>query len=140
MNTLKKITLTVGGLAALALGGSAIANATSGSGNEKSDAPDTVVAGTAASKAGDAALTAVGGGKVVSVEGTDEGGPAVYEVKVDNAGKVTEVQVDKAFSVTSQKADDKGESQDKGDGDGETADDQNGAQDKGDGDGETNDG
>jgi hypothetical protein len=140
MNPIKKVSLTIAGLVALALGGGAIANATSGGDTEKNDGPDAAVTGSAASKAGSAALAAVGSGKVVSVEGSDEGG-SKYEVKVDSAGKITEVQLDKGFTVTSQKADDdQAESNDKGDGDGETNDDAQGHEDKGDGDGETNDG
>src|SRR4051812_7363928 len=139
MNKIKKVTMGLAALAALALGGATLANATGGGSSEKSDAPDAKVTGTDASRAGDAALKAVGAGKVVSVEGTDEGVPAVYEVKVDDAGKVTEVQVDKAFGVVGQKADDdQGDATDRGAGDGETGDDAQGHQDQGDGDGETN--
>ncbi len=107
-------------LPALALGGSAIAGATSGgtTTTEKTDGPDAALTGAPAGKAGKAATDAVGGGKVVSVENTDEGGPAVYEVKVADGGKVTEVQVSKDFAVTSKKADDDQgtDAQDKGDG------------------------
>lgn len=121
--------MTVGALAALALGGAVIANATGGGSSssantEPHDSADQAVTGSAATNAGAAARTAVGGGKVVSVEGTDEGGAAVYEVKIDSSGKVTEVQLDKSFGVVAQKADDdKSESKDTGEGDGETNDD-----------------
>lgn len=144
MNQIKKVLMSIAALGALGLGGAAIADATSSGSTAKSDAPDTQIQGTDASRAGAAAVKAAGGGKVVSVEGTDEGGTAVYEVKVDNAGKITEVQLDKAFGVTAQKADDdKAESKDTGDGDGETNDDAagqaKGQHDAGDGDGETQD-
>jgi hypothetical protein len=139
MHKTKKALMGLAALAALALGGSAIAAATSGGGGtEKADGPDKALTGAPADKAGRAATDAVGGGRVVAVENSDEGGPAVYEVKVDKAGTTTEVQVSKVFTVTSKKADDgQGDAQDKGDGDGEKADDGQGdAQDKGDGDGE----
>ena len=123
MNKIKKVILGIAALAALALGGATLAGATGG-GTEKADAPDEQIQGADATRAGDAAVSAVGAGKVLSVEGSDEGGAAVYEVKVGNAGKVTEVQVDKAFDVTAQKPDDDAsEGGDEGDGDGETADD-----------------
>ena len=123
MHKIKKVLITITALGALALGGAALANATGG-GSAKNDGPDQKVAGSDAAKAGAAARSAVGGGRVVSVEGSDEGAPAIYEVKVDNGGQLTEVQVDKAFNVTSQKADDdQAESQDTGDGDAETSDD-----------------
>jgi uncharacterized membrane protein YkoI len=123
MSTLKKVLAGLAALAALALGGAAIAGATSG-GDEQSDAPDVAVSGADASSAGDAARAALGGGKVVSVEGSDEGGAAVYEVKVDQNGKVTEIQLDEGFSVVARQADDdQPGSHDQGDGDGEADDD-----------------
>jgi len=143
MHKTKKTLMGLAALAALALGGSAIAGATGGgtTTTEKADGPDAPLTGAPAEKAGKAATDAVGGGgRVVAVENTDEGGPAVYEVKVADGGKVTEVQVSKDFAVTSKKADDDQgtDAQDKGDGDGEKADDGPGAhgQDKGDGDGD----
>lgn len=141
MNSPKKVLTGIAALAALGLGGSAIAgaaNTTNGDGDgEKADGPDQVLTGSAFQRAGAAATRAVGGGRVVSVESSDEGGPAVYEVKVDKAGTITEVQVSRDYAVTGQKADDDAAgSQDKGDGDGEHADDAAGKQDKGDGDGE----
>lgn len=63
----------------------------------------------------------MGGGRVVSVERSDEGGRATYEVKVAKAGALTEVQVAGDYTVTGQQADD--DAQEDGDGDGETADD-----------------
>jgi len=121
MIKLKKFAMGLAALAALALGGAAIAGATSGGkdGSSGSDAPDTQVAAPAAKAAGDAAVKAVGGGRVVSVETTDEDSPAVYEVKVADGAKVWEVQVDKSYAVTAQKADDEGTGGDSGDGDGE---------------------
>ena len=125
MQKIKKVLMGVAALAALALGGAAIANATGG--GESSDAPDQAVTGTASQKAGGAARQAVGGGTVVSVERSDEG-DSTYEVKVANGGKVHEVQVDDAYHATGQKLDDdqpgaQHEQGDQGDGDGETNDD-----------------
>jgi uncharacterized membrane protein YkoI len=119
MNKVKKVLAGIAALAALALGGAAIANATGGDG---SDQPDVAVSGSTASQAGDAARSALGGGDVVSVESSDEGGAAVYEVKVKQDGKVTEVQLDKSFAVTAQKPDDDAH-ESGGAGDGETDDD-----------------
>ncbi len=141
MHSLKKLSMGLAALAALALGGSAIAGAANNGGDAQKagDGPDEALTGTPARNAGKAATKAVGGGRVVSVEKTDEGGPAVYEVKVDEAAKITEVQVTKDYAVSSQKADDDAsDKQDRGDGDGEKADDAQGAdkQDRGDGDGE----
>jgi uncharacterized membrane protein YkoI len=123
MKTTKKLLMALAALAALAFGGAAIANATGangdGDGETNDDGPDaTLVHSSAGDRAAGAATTSLGGGKVVSVEKSDEGGAAVYEVKVDQGGKITEVQVGKDFAVTSKKADD-----DQGDGDGETNDD-----------------
>jgi hypothetical protein len=110
MHSIKKILLGIGAFAALALGGAALAGATGsngdGDGEKADDGPDKVLTGTAATKAGDAATSSLGGGKTLSVENSDEGGPAVYEVKVDKAGKTHEVQVSKDFQVTGSKLDD----------------------------------
>lgn len=143
MQAVKKILMGVAALGALAFGGAQIAGAAGGSSSSSDsaadhrDAPDKPVTGSAASSASTAATKAVGGGTVKEVERSDEGGKAAYEVKVDKAGKLTEVTLGQDFSVLSQKADDdQAEHQDEGDGDGENpADDVNGA-DAGDGDGE----
>jgi hypothetical protein len=134
MNSFKKLLMTLAALAALAVGAAAIANATnsgSGSGNNAAaeretndDGADASLVGTsAADKAAKAATDKLGGGKVVSVEKSDEGAPAVYEVKVDKAGTVTEVQVSASYNVTATKADDDEHASDQGDGDGESNDD-----------------
>jgi hypothetical protein len=143
----KKVAAGVAALAALAAGGAAIAGATGGGAeeNDGSDAPDQVVTGVQAQKAGKAAAREVGGGSVRSIERSDEDGNAYYEVKVvDEKGNVQEVQVDRGFNATGSKPDDDAQEagdnvDDNGDGDGETADDQNGYEDDGDGDGETAD-
>jgi hypothetical protein len=84
---------------------------------------DDVVTGAAAGKASAAAVKAVGGGTAKSVEKADEGGKAVYEVKVDKSGTITEVTLGSDYSVVGQQADDDQGHQDQGDGDGETQDD-----------------
>jgi hypothetical protein len=103
MKMLKKVLMGVAALAAFAAGGAAIANATAGS---SSDPPDAAVTGADATRAGASATKALGGGDVVSVERSDEGGGAVFEVKVRQAGTITEVQVDDGFGVTAQKPED----------------------------------
>jgi hypothetical protein len=125
MSTLKKFLMGFAAVAALALGGAALAGATAnngdGDGEKADDGPDAALTGAPAAKAGRAATAAVGGGKVVSVERSDEGG-SVYEVKVAKAGTTTEVQLDKAYAVTSQAADDDqghADERETGDGDGE---------------------
>jgi uncharacterized membrane protein YkoI len=132
MNSFKKLLMALAALAALAVGGAAIANAMNSASNNGTatqsethdDGADASLVGTsAADKAAKAAKDKLGGGTVVSVEKSDEGGPAVYEVKVDNAGTVTEVQVDGSYNVTATKADDDQHGADQGDGDGETNDD-----------------
>jgi hypothetical protein len=113
MTKLKKVLMGVAALAALALGGAAIAGATGG-GNDS----DAQLTGSAAGRAGAAAVKAVGGGTVQTIEASDESG-STYEVKVENAGKSYEVQLDKAFAVTKKSLDDDAA----GAGDGETNDD-----------------
>jgi len=125
MGKLKKVLMGVLAVAALGLGGAALAGATSGNGNGNDNPKGWVkmVSRADASQAGAAATKAVGGGQVVSVERSDEGGGAVYEVKVSHSGTVTEVNLDKAFAVTARQADDDHGATEKSDGDGETNDD-----------------
>jgi hypothetical protein len=109
MKTLKKLLMALAALAALAFGGATIANATNngdGDGETNDDGPDATLVGTpSGDRAAKAATADLGGGKVVSVEKSDEAG-STYEVKVDKAGSVTEVQVDKDYAVTATKPDD----------------------------------
>jgi hypothetical protein len=124
-NRLKKILAGVGVLAALGLGGAAIAAAQSESepndhGTEHGKATETEqnATGPDATRAGQAALQAVGGGKVLSVEKktpeqgaekSDSGESAkeraidqktVYAVQVQKTdGKTVDVALDGAFSV-----------------------------------------
>lgn len=139
MTRIKKLAMGIAALAALALGGSAIAGAQSNGGGGTSDTPDQAVTGAPAKRAGAAAVKAAGGGTVRSVERSDEGGTAAYEVKVRRAGKTIEVTETAGYAVVKQAADDdQGDESDRGDGDGETNDDQ-GAQGHDRGDGETDD-
>jgi uncharacterized membrane protein YkoI len=132
MNSFKKLLMALAALAALAVGGTTIANATNSASSNNAaaesetndDGADASLLGTfAGDKAAKAATDKLGGGKVVSVEKSDEGGPAVYEVKVDKAGTVTEVQVGDSYNVTATNADDDQHGSDQGDGDGESNDD-----------------
>jgi uncharacterized membrane protein YkoI len=108
MKRVRKTAIGVGAVAALGLAGGAIAGAAGGDTRAEGpgDAPDVVVTGDEAAKAGDAARGDVGGGRVTSVERTDEAAPAYYEVKVDDGGTVWEVQVSRDFAVTARKHDD----------------------------------
>lgn len=111
MQKIKKVTMGVAALAALAFGGAQIAGAASGSTagsstGEQSHGGDAAVTGAAAGKAKAAAIKAVGGGTAQDVR-TENEGSAIYEVEVVNGGKTTEVLLDKAFAVVKQQADDK---------------------------------
>ncbi len=108
MQAVKKILMGVAALGALAFGGAQIAGA-AGDGSSEGQHRDDVdkpVTGSAATSASSAAMKAVGGGTAKEVEHSDEGGKAVYEVKVDKAGKLIEVTLGSDFTVLSQKADD----------------------------------
>ncbi len=97
MDKLKKIAGAVAALAALALGGAAIAGATGGGG--ESDRGDGGGGLSAAVKkhAGDAALKAAGGGTVGQMERDGEKG-ATYEVEVNRSdGSQVDVRLDENF-------------------------------------------
>jgi uncharacterized membrane protein YkoI len=86
-----KIAAGFAALAALALGGAAIANATQGGGGKLTRAE--------ASKASAAALRATGGGKVQAYERDGEDG-ATYEVEVRKPdGSVVDVRLDANYGV-----------------------------------------
>ncbi len=81
MSRLKKIVAAVAALAALALGGAAIAGATGGGdGSERGDG-DGELSAAVEKQAGDAALKATGGGTLGQMERDGEKG-ATYEVEV----------------------------------------------------------
>ncbi len=95
----RRMTLIVAGvaaLAALALGGAAIAGATQG--DERDDAEQTLT-GAAAERASAAALKATGGGSVTELERDPEGG-RTYEVEVKKPnGATVDIDLDSAFKV-----------------------------------------
>lgn len=103
-NRLKKVLITVAALAALALGGSALAGAASNSSGEADDASKPIPAD-ARAQAEKAALTATGGGKVNESELDNENG-ATYEVEVAKTdGSQVDVRLDDRFKVVVVEAD-----------------------------------
>ena len=107
MKHFRKTTAGVAAIAALGLGGAAIAGAAGGDdGDDGEDGPDVVVTGAKADRASAAATQAMGGGTAKSVEESDEGGRAAYEVKVDKAGTIYEVQVASDYTVLRHERDD----------------------------------
>jgi uncharacterized membrane protein YkoI len=96
----------IAALAALALGGAAIANATMGDDGEP-------LSGTTLERASAAALKAAGGGRVTETEHDSEDG-ATYEVEVTKAdGSQVDVRLDGSFNVVVIE----GDREDTGDGD-----------------------
>jgi uncharacterized membrane protein YkoI len=94
MPTLKKTLLIVAALAALALGGAALAGAAPGS--KSTEEP---LRGAVAERATEAALAETGGGQVSESERDDENG-AAYEVEVTRAdGSQVDVRLDERFEV-----------------------------------------
>ena len=97
MSKLKKIVGAVAALAALALGGAAIAGATGG-GSERGDG-DGELSAAVEKQAGAAALKATGGGSLGQIERDGEKG-ATYEVEVRRAnGSHVDVRLDDGFRV-----------------------------------------
>src|SRR4051794_41978411 len=96
MTKLKKTLLLLAGLAALALGGAALAGASSGNDN---------LSGSTYDRAAKAALAETGGGKVTDTERDSENG-ATYEVEVtkDGGGQV-DVRLDDQFKVVAAEPD-----------------------------------
>jgi uncharacterized membrane protein YkoI len=94
---MKKVVLGVLALAALALGGAAIAGATGGD----DDGSERAITGTALDRASAAALQETGGGKVTGTEAGDEEG--AYEVEVTRPdGSQVDVHLDEGFDVLNQ--------------------------------------
>jgi uncharacterized membrane protein YkoI len=97
----KRTSMAVAGLVALALGGAAIAGATGGGGD---DATDTPITGQALDRAEAAALEHTGGGRVTETEVGDEEG--AYEVEVTRAdGSQVDVHLDEDFAVLGSEGD-----------------------------------
>jgi uncharacterized membrane protein YkoI len=109
---LKGVLITTGVVASMAVGGAAIAGATSGGGERDDDATDKPIAGDARGKAIAAALKHTGGGNATETEVGDEEG--AYEVEVTRAnGSQVDVHLNRNFEVTSQADDnDRGGEQD----------------------------
>jgi uncharacterized membrane protein YkoI len=107
MRNIKNVLLVVFSIAALALGGSAIAGAASGGGSSGSDglppqrADETLLSGNAEAQVRKAALAEVSGGTIERVE-TDADGNAAYEAHmVKSDGSRVTVYVSKSFDVVS---------------------------------------
>ena len=97
---MKKVVLGVLALAALALGGAAIAGATGGD----DDGSERAITGKALDRASAAALQETGGGKVTGTEAGDEEG--AYEVEVTRSdGSQVDVHLDDRFNVLNQVGD-----------------------------------
>jgi uncharacterized membrane protein YkoI len=96
MTKLKKTLLLLAGLAALALGGAALAGASSGNDN---------LSGSTSTRAEKAALAETGGGKVTDSERDNEHG-ATYEVEVTkDGGDQVDVRLDDQFKVVAAEPD-----------------------------------
>ena len=109
---IKGAVIAVTVVAALAVGGVAIAGAAGGD----DDASDRPISGQALDRASAAALAETGGGKVTETEVGDEEG--AYEVEVTRAdGSQVDVHLDKDFNVLSSVGDDDGSGEDDGAGD-----------------------
>jgi uncharacterized membrane protein YkoI len=95
----KRIVIAVSAIAALGLGGAAVARAVGGD-----DGTDQAITGPALERASKAALAEVGSGKVTDTEVRDEEG--YYEVEVTRPdGSQVDVHLDEQFKVTGSKAD-----------------------------------
>jgi uncharacterized membrane protein YkoI len=109
MDKLKGIIIGVTVVAALAIGGTAIANAVGGD----DDGSDKAITGSALDRAKAAALAHTGGGKVTETEAGDEEG--AYEVEVTlSDGSQVDVHLDKGFHVLNQSSDNDGRGDDAG--------------------------
>ena len=109
---LKGAFIAIAAVAALAVGGTAIAGAAGGD----DDGSDRAISGQALDKASAAALEETGGGKVTETEVGDEEG--AYEVEVTRPdGSQVDVHLDKGFNVLSSAGDDDSSGENDGAGD-----------------------
>lgn len=107
---IKRILLALAVLAALALGGSALAGAAGG--GESDDTSDVALTGSTLAQAKSAALKASGGGKVNETERDSENG-ATYEVEVTKPdGSTVDVRLDESFKTVAIDGDSEEESGD----------------------------
>ena len=109
---IKGALIAIAAVAALAVGGTAIAGAAGGD----DDGSDRAISGQALDKASAAALEETGGGKVTETEVGDEEG--AYEVEVTRPdGSQVDVHLDRGFNVLSSAGDDDRSGEDDGAGD-----------------------
>lgn len=93
----KGIAIAIAVVAALAIGGAAIAGA-AGGGEDAAEGPDVAIEGSALDQASAAALDHTGGGTVSGTEVGDE--ESYYEVEVTrDDGSQVDVQLDRDFNV-----------------------------------------
>jgi uncharacterized membrane protein YkoI len=92
MKKIRKTILIIASLAALALGGAALAGAAPGGDDENA------LTGSTLDRASKAALAETGGGKVTGSERDGENG-ATYEVEVTKDGKQVDVRLDAQFKT-----------------------------------------
>lgn len=115
MNRTKRITLAVGALLVLLLGGATLATASASQragdaqgveneGARDDDAGDTAITGDALDTASAAALAHTGGGRVTGTEIDDEESWYEIEVTLDD-GRRVDVQLDRAFNVVGGESD-----------------------------------
>jgi uncharacterized membrane protein YkoI len=97
----KKGLIAAAVVAALGVGGAAVAVGTDESGDD--DATQRSISGSALKKASDAALEHTGGGEVTETEVGDE--ESYYEVEVTTEDGQQDVQLDRNFNVVDSEAD-----------------------------------
>ena len=102
---LKKLILAGGAVAALGVGGTAVAGGVGGDDNGgKDDGPGTHVTGAALDRASRVAIDRVGGGRVTGSELRDEEGYYEIEVTKDDGSQV-DVHLDSRFNVLNAQGD-----------------------------------
>jgi hypothetical protein len=100
----KRIVIAIAAIAALGVGGTAIAGA-AGVGDD--NGTDKAITGPALDRASSAALQATDGGRVTETEVGDE--ESYYEVEVTRGdGSQVDVQLDRGFHLVGQKVDHEG--------------------------------
>jgi uncharacterized membrane protein YkoI len=106
---LKKLIVAGGAVAALAVGGTALAGGVGGddNGGAGDDGPGKPVTGAALDRASRIALDRVGGGRVTASELQDEEGYYEIEVTKDDGSQV-DVHLDSHFNVLNSKGDGQG--------------------------------
>jgi uncharacterized membrane protein YkoI len=102
---LKKLILAGGAVAALGVGGTAVAGGVGGDDNGgRDDGPGTPVTGAALDRASRVAIDRVGGGRVTGSELRDEEGYYEIEVTKDDGSQV-DVHLDSRFNVLNAQGD-----------------------------------